>query len=425
MNKSKLILITGFALFSMFFGAGNLILPPFLGFQAGSNWFLVIVGFAFTAVLIPILGIMAHAKLQGTMFDFGKKVSPLFSSIYCIIVYVISAVLPAPRTASVTYEMAIQPFFEVSSIMVSTIYFVLVFIFVLNRSNLISIIGKFLTPLIVFILLLIIVIGIIMPHNLPVISNFEAPLVSGLLEGYQTFDAIGAVVVGGVIIISLNVSFKEKISFAFKKEVIRKSGFIAGAGLLLIYGGLIFNGALFSNLFTENNTRSEVLSTLSIQTLGNIGAILLSVLIALACFTTAVGIVTGVSDYFKGVFGNKKAAYITAATISCLLGIVIGQLDVHYILDIALPVLMFIYPITIVLILLNLFSEKFASEIVFKGVVLIAFIFSIPDFLKFLIHPELLEGFQAVIPLSEYSLGWVIPTVLTFVILNFKKFKIA
>ena len=237
MNKSKLILITGFALFSLFFGAGNLILPPFLGFQAGSDWFLVIVGFVITAVLIPILGIMAHAKLQGTMFDFGKKISPLFSTVYCIAVYLISAALPVPRTASVTYEMAIQPFFEINPIIFSIIYFVFVFIFALNRSNVISIIGKFLTPLIVFILLLIIVIGVTMPHNISEISNFEAPLVSGILEGYQTFDAIGAVVVGGVIIISLNVSFKEKISFAFKKDVIRKSGYVAGAGLLLIYGG--------------------------------------------------------------------------------------------------------------------------------------------------------------------------------------------
>ena len=423
MNKSKLILITGFALFSMFFGAGNLILPPFLGFQAGSDWFLVIVGFVITAVCIPILGIMAHAKLQGTMFDFGKKVSPLFSTVYCVVVYLISAALPMPRTASVTYEMAIQPFFEIDAIISSTIYFVLVFIFVLNRSNVISIIGKFLTPLIVLILLLIIVVGISMPHQVSEISSFETPLVSGILEGYQTFDAIGAVVVGGVVIISLNTSFKDQFSFAFKKDVIRKSGFVAGTGLLLIYGGLILNGSLFSEFFTENSTRAEVLSIVSIQTLGNIGNALLSVLIALACFTTAVGIVIGVADYFNGVFGNKKVVYIFVATISCLLGIAIGQFDVHYILDIALPALMFIYPITIVLIFLNLLPEKYASDKVFKGVVIAAFIFSIPDFLKFLMNPELLEGIQSIIPLANHSLGWIIPSILTFGILNLKNFK--
>src|SRR5690606_4943765 len=117
MNKTKDILITGFALFSMFFGAGNLILPPFLGFNAGPDWFLVTIGFVITAVAIPLFGIMAHAKLQGTMYDFGKKVSHVFSIIYCILVYAICIILPAPRTASVTHEMAIAPFFESSGLL--------------------------------------------------------------------------------------------------------------------------------------------------------------------------------------------------------------------------------------------------------------------------------------------------------------------
>ena len=108
MKFSKEVLVTGFALFSMFFGAGNLILPPFLGKNAADSWFWVTLGFFVTAVIIPILGILAHAKLQGTMYDFGKKVSPKFSLLYCLIVYAISIALPAPRTASVTYEMTFK-----------------------------------------------------------------------------------------------------------------------------------------------------------------------------------------------------------------------------------------------------------------------------------------------------------------------------
>ena len=127
----------------MFFGAGNLILPPFLGFKAGSDWGLVTLGFVITAVLIPILGILAHARLQGTMYDFGKKVSPAFSLVYCFIVYAISIALPAPRTASVTHEMAIQPFLGSSSLLTSAIYFILVFLFVMNRSKVLNLIGKF------------------------------------------------------------------------------------------------------------------------------------------------------------------------------------------------------------------------------------------------------------------------------------------
>jgi LIVCS family branched-chain amino acid:cation transporter len=156
MNKNKEIWITGFALFSLFFGAGNLLLPPLLGYNAGDQWFWVAVGFMLTAVAIPVLGILAHARLQGTMYDFAKKVSPTFSIIYCILVYMISIAIPSPRTASATHEIAIHPFFGTSPLLTSSIYFGLVLLFVLNRSKIINFIGKFLTPLIFMILFLVI-----------------------------------------------------------------------------------------------------------------------------------------------------------------------------------------------------------------------------------------------------------------------------
>jgi LIVCS family branched-chain amino acid:cation transporter len=414
MNKTKEILITSFALFSMFFGAGNLILPPFLGKNAADAWHWVTIGFFITAVFIPILGILAHARLQGTMYDFGKKVSPTFSLVYCLIVYTISVALPAPRTASVTHEMAIKPYFELHSLVTSSIYFALVFVFVMNRSKILSLLGRFLTPLIILILLSIIFIGIFSPNEISTPTIFETPFVSGLLEGYQTFDAIGAVVIGGVLVISMN--FNKTSTFKEKKELISKSGIIAGLGLLIIYAGLIFNGAIFSSSFVEKATRSEVLTSLSSQTLGNIGTTFLSVLVALACFTTAVGIITGTSDYFKGLFNNSKKAYTITAIIGCVLGVVMGQFDVHYIINIALPALMFIYPITIVLILLNILPEKLATPTLFKAVVIITFIFSIPDFLQFFVDKELLAGIQNIIPFSKDNLGWVLPALLTFII---------
>ncbi len=416
MNKTKEILITGFALFSMFFGAGNLILPPFLGVQSGESWSIVSLGFFVTAVIIPIIGIIAHARLQGTMFDFGKKVSPAFSLVYCLIVYAISITLPAPRTASVTHEMAIAPFFGTSYLLTSTLYFALVFLFVMNRSKILHLIGKFLTPFIIIILLAVIFIGVSTTPTTISPSSFETPFVSGLLEGYQTFDAIGAIVVGGVLVISMN--FKKNTSFAIKKELITKAGIIAGIGLLTIYAGLIYSGVQFSTTFTEEATRTEILSSLSTQTLGNIGTTFLSVLVALACFTTGVGIVTGTADYFKGLFKNSQKAYTITAIIGCVLGVIIGQFDVHYIIVIALPALMFIYPITIILILLNVLPERFATPIVFKTVVGVTFLFSIPDFLKFIISPESLVGIQNYIPWSEFSLGWVLPALLIFILAN-------
>jgi LIVCS family branched-chain amino acid:cation transporter len=223
-------------------------------------------------------------------------------------------------------------------------------------------------------------------------------------------------VVGAVIIISLNL--RGHTSYKDTKTLITKAGFIAGVGLLLIYGGLIFSGALLSAGFSENATRTEILTSLSSQTLGATGTSFLSILVALACFTTAVGIVTGTSDYVKGIFKNSQKAYVITAFISCVLGVVIGHFEVSFIIKAAVPALMFIYPITIVLILLNVVSNKLASPMVFKGVVLITFLFSIPDFLGSLQLNDFLNPITYWIPLSSKSLGWALPALTMFIALN-------
>ncbi len=412
MNNTKRVFITGFALFSLFFGAGNLILPPFLGFKAGSDWLWVGLGFMLSAVMLPLLGILAHARLQGTMLDFGKKVSPGFALIYCLVVYAISLALPAPRTASVTHEMAIAPFLGGNPWGTSSIYFALVLVFVLNRSRILDIIGKLLTPLIGLILLTIIGVGILSFEGTAV-PTFPSPTVNGLLEGYQTFDAIGAVVIGGVIIISLDL--KGSTSFEEKRQLITKAGLIAALGLLVIYIGLVYLGAHFTSA-SEKITRAQLLSSISAKTLGNIGNTFLSVLVALACFTTAVGIITGASDFMKGLFKESRTAYTATAITGCLLGVVMGQFDVHYIIDVAVPALMFIYPITIVLILLNLLSDTWGSKQVFRAVVVTVILFSIPDFLSAVGMAAEMQPIKDIIPLGNHAMGWVLPSAIVFVL---------
>lgn len=411
---TKQTFITAFALFSLFFGAGNLILPSFLGYNAGISWVYVLLGFVLSAVVIPILAIYGHARLQGTMMDFAKKVSPLFALLYCLIVYAISISLPAPRTASVTYEMAIQPYFEMSSWLLSTIYFALVLLFALNRSKMMDLVGKYLTPAILIILALVIGIGIVGDYEPLRASIFDNTLTSGILEGYQTFDAIGGVVVGGVIVISLG--FKNN-STQEKQRIITRAGILAGLGLLLIYGGLIYLGALQSGGLEETD-RTALLNLLSTQTLGPIGTRVLAVLVSLACFTTAVGIVTGTADFVKGLLNDSDTAYKITAIVGAILGVVIGQLDVHSIIVVAVPALMFIYPITIILILLNAVPRRFASALVFRAVVIATIVFSAPDFWASIGFGDEAKGLQEMIPLGTVSLGWLLPASVMFVIVN-------
>ena len=417
MFKKKEILVTAFALFSLFFGAGNLILPPLLGFNSGNQWLIVTIGFCLSAMVIPILGILAHAKLQGTLMDFGKKISPTFSLIYAFFIYAIAIALPSPRTASVTHEMAIQPFWDISPWFTSSFYFGLVFVFAMNRSKILGILGKLLTPAIILILLFVIGITIFsFPFEFGT-TMIASPFTNGILEGYQTFDAIGAVVVGGVIIISINLRHTDA-SYEDKKSLIRSAGWLAGLALFLIYLGLILSGALAHSVFDANTSRTALLSGLAINSLGSVGNLFLSILVGIACFTTAVGIVTGTADFVKSRFNDSQTAYNITAVIGSILGVLMGQFNVGYIIAVALPSLMFIYPITIILILLNVVPDKYGSPLVFKAVTIATILFSIPDFLGSISAIAPTADTFSWIPLQEYSLGWVLPALIVFVATN-------
>ena len=413
MKFSRDTLIQALALFSLFFGAGNLILPPLLGFQSGSLWWVVALGFCVSAVLIPILGILAHARLQGTMYDFAKKVSPSFSLIYCILIYVISVALPSPRTASVTHEMAVTKLIDSPSWTTSTVYFILVLIFVLNRSKIVSIIGKWLTPAILIILVAIIGTTLADPDLSLKLTDAVQPFSLGLLEGYQTFDAIGAVVVGAVIIISMRLN-DPNATYDENKKQIAQSGWLAGGALFLVYAGLILTGALWQGNFDQEISRTALLTGIGAATLGTTTNLFLSILIALACFTTAVGIITGASDFAKGRLGDSQKVYIITAVISCTLGVLMGQFNVGYIILVALPALLLVYPVTIALILLNNLSDSWATARVFRWVVTVTLIMSIPDFLESIGYPELKASIGSFVPFQDQHLGWVLPALIAY-----------
>lgn len=412
-KKSQLIL--ALALFSLFFGAGNLILPPQLGYRAGDSWWLVVLGFCVSAVLIPMLGILAHARLQGGMFDFAKKVSRRFSLAYCFLVYGIAIALPAPRTASVTHEMVIGPYLGSNPLWTSLFYFGLVFVFVLNRSQISSFIGKWLTPVILLVLLALIGNTVFDFGGGLEPGVLETPFSDGILEGYQTFDAIGAVVVGGVILVSLRLEAPD-LDVKQRFWHISGAGWLAGAGLLFLYTGLILSGAAIHSHLEGGESRTEILRILSELALGSNGNLFLSILISLACFTTAVGVVTGTADYVSSRFGDSRTAYKLTALIGSLLGVLMGQLPVDYIILVALPALMFIYPLTIVLILLNVLPNSWTPAPVFRAVVFTTLLFSVPDFLASVGFDSFKESVTGSIPLMQYQLGWVLPAIVVFVV---------
>lgn len=408
MKLTKQTFIIAFALFSLFFGAGNLILPPYLGYQSGQSWLLVALGFALTGVLFPILGVYGHALLQGTLLDFGKKVSKLFSLVYAICIYAVSVAIPAPRTASVTYELAFSDDSVVSSIGFSGLYFFLVLLFVLNRSKILDIMGRFITPIILGLLLLIVGIGLNSDMAISASSMFDNSFSAGFIEGYQTFDAIGGVVAGGVIVVSLSIG--KNYSYIDKKRIIANAGVLAGLALFLVYIGLIYLGALYQNE-VQIDSRTALLTYISNDSLGGIGATFLAVLVGLACFTTAVGIVTGTADFMRTVFKNSNKAYRITVVVACLLGVLVGQLDVHTLIVFAIPVLKILYPITIVLILLVVFPKSLQSVSMYRWSVLAVILGSLPEVFKpVLSNIEFFKSYYN-LQIVQLNIGWFIPVL--------------
>jgi LIVCS family branched-chain amino acid:cation transporter len=246
-------------------------------------------------------------------------------------------------------------------------------------------------------------------------SSFDHNFTAGVLEGYQTFDAIGGVVVGGIAVISLGLV--GGMSYREKKRILGNASIVAGLGLLLVYGGLIALGAHYSTML-QTDDRTALVAYLSTSALGNYGNAMLGVLVALACFTTAVGIITGAADYLKEVFGNSQTAYVVTAFIGCLSGVLIGQFNVPFIINAAIPALLLSYPLTIVLIVLNCLPEAWSGGAVYKWVVAVTLLFTVPDFLASFWTTNPLSGVAELLPLHQQSMAWLIPALVTFILVN-------
>lgn len=432
-------LLAAFALFSLFFGAGNLILPPYLGVQAGADWALVAFGFVISAVLIPILGIFAHAKLQGTIYDFGAPLGKGFSLTYAALIYGIALALPAPRTASVTHEMAIMPFVESPYWLTSLVYFSLVLLAALNRSKLLDLFGKITTPAILVLLTALIGMAFLAPEVALDPTTMENPFGSSLLEGYQTFDAIAAVVIGGVLLVSIqkmqakgkatpgnaaqapnvNQAQPDNNQYHQQKSTLRFAAVFSAIALSAIYVGLIYAGAQAQGNFDAASSRSVILQGVAQLFLGNTAPLGLGILVALACFTTATGIVTGTADFVASYFegpghapGTAKKVFVGVAIAGAILGVLMGQFPVVYIIAIAVPALVFIYPTTIILMALHVLPTSWATPKAFKATVICCFVVNTPAFLDSLSYSALQEA-TTWMPLSAQGLAWVLPVLLT------------
>lgn len=410
-KKSKDVLVIGMALFAMFFGAGNLIFPPSLGFNVGSNWKLCMIGFFLTGIGMPLLGIMAVSRAGGTIDHLCTKVSPMFSKIIgTVVVLAIGPLLAIPRTGATTFEMGIKPIFpNASSILVSIVFFGITLFFVIKPSGVMDKIGKILTPILLLILAAIIYMGVKNPIGIPTETNVSNAFSAGFLGGYQTMDALASIIFAGIVLNALiekgYKETKEQTSLTFKAAL------IAGCGLAVVYGGLMYLGATGSVVFPADITMTELTISIAGNLLGDSGKIALGICVSAACLTTSVGLTATVGDYFNKL-SNGKLSYRSIVISTVILSGLFANVGVDQIVKLAVPLLAAVYPVAIVLIIMNMFDNLIRNKNAYTGAVFGALFVSLFDALSSL-------GFSTAyigkiiynLPFSNHGFAWLLPAV--------------
>ena len=430
MSRKKIIdiIICGFALFAIFFGAGNLIFPPYLGVISGNNWGIANIAFLLSDPLLPILGVIVTALLGGQATDLGKRVSKHFSIIIgAISIILIGPLFAVPRTGATTHEIFVQSFVpSAPQWITSLIFFGLTLYIAIHSHTVIDAIGKYLTPILLFILLLVFIAAVIQPN-----ASFQTTTSTGLFsqsfkEGYQTMDALGAALMAGVVISDLT-----RRGYTEKKEqhqMMFGVGIVSFILLALVYSSLTYAGATVSTVYDSTIQRPALLIGLIEQLLGSFGKVAMGIAVSFACLTTSVGLITTCGHYFS-TLTNGKLEYKKIVVVSVVISFLLSLLGVDALLQLAVPVLSAIYPMVIALIFLSIFDRYIVYNWTYTGAVVGAFfiggiqaihLFSQMQGGNFLSE---LAAWTNTLPLNQFGFEWLVPAIIGSVVFTiFSKF---
>ena len=413
LSRKNMILIS-FMLFSLFFGAGNLIFPPLLGQQSGANAAPAVIGFLITAVILPVLGIIVVGKFGGLTVLAGK-VSGIFSLIFTILIYVsIGPGLGIPRAGSVPFEMAIAPYLSEGAnttlwmLLYTFLFFAIVFWLCMNPGKLVKRIGTFLTPAL---LLLIVVMFVTFLFKFPKeiaepTTLYQAlPFLQGFVDGYQTMDTIAALNFGLVIALTLHSFGIQEEKGVWKHTLI--AGICAGLILTFVYVMLAVMGVSTSGVYEPGANGAVILRSIMFDLFGGFGAFLLAAIFTLACLTTCVGLTNSISVFFSKLM--PKVSYNLWVLIITAVSFLICNLGLNAILAISVPILNAVYPVAIVLILLGLFDRfltgnRYVYPFCIYSTFAISVVYALDNVFKFGKLSLLLNY----IPLYKEGFAWVL-----------------
>ena len=411
--------LTSLLLFGIFFGAGNLIFPPQLGYQSGENFAPAILGFIITGVGIAVLTLVVGTmNKNGFVSEINNKIAPWFTIVYLVALYMsIGPFFAIPRTAAVSFNIGVAPIVNYSTLALrifTLLYFIAALAISINKSKLLDRVGKVLTPIFASLILLLVILGSIkFSANMPATANATYSTNAfggGFLEGYQTLDALAAV---AFCIVALN-TFRQ-LGFNSKKEyttTIISVGIFTAIGFSVLYFGLGYLGNHFpipaevlSN--PDVNIGSYILTESAREIFGSFGQLFLGVMVIVTCFTTTVGLIVSISDFFvSNIYG--KIPYKVYAVVFSIIGFSIANIGLDKIISYSVPVLLLLYPITIMLLILIILN-KFVplSKTGMRLTILIAVIISAMT----VFGGENINIMLQNIPLGKSGMPWLLPAL--------------
>lgn len=405
--------VIGFAIFAMFFGAGNLIFPPYLGLISGKSWFISFLFFIIMDIGLSVLTLLVVTKIgkgtEGITEKLGRRPSLIILSLNAIC---LGPLIAIPRTAATAYEFSVAPFFpNIDTRLFSIFFFAVVIIFCLKQSKVIDIIGTFFAPLILGALLFLIIKGIVTPLGAATVQTaVQEAVQSGVNAGYQTMDVMAAMIFSASILLTVSQKGYKDSSRQFK--IVSASGILASLILFVVYGGLAYLGATVSSLYPADIDRVTLLIAIVKALLGEKGMVLLGILVCAACLTPAIGLLSSSASFFEKQTDGRikyKTLVFGFAGISCL----ISNFGITKILALASPLLNILYPVLVLLVFMGLVRKLIPCGLAYRtaalGTMAVSVLSTATQYVKL---PVDLTG----LPLYEYGFQWVVPAFVCAVI---------
>ena len=406
-KEVRIIFVIGFSLFAMFFGAGNLIFPTFLGYNSGSYWpiaFILYMAADGLLAMISLYCVFSSGGITGFVKPLGKYLGTII--LVCISLC-IGPLVAIPRTGAITYNLGVANFGFKNLVVTTAIFFIVTYLICIKSEKIVDFIGRYLTPTLLVFLIIMIITGIISPvGEIQAGENLQKVMYDSFINGFQTLDGLGAGLFNAVIV---NALIFYKIKKEREKKVILSSSVIAFICLSIVYGGLCFLGA--SSKLNVEGAKNGTVILLNFTNLlfGRSGVLMLSVIVILACLTTSVALTGGVAEYFSELI--PKIPYKIWVMIVCFASFVFSCLGVDAIIKLAVPLLFTLYPPIIILILTSVFRNRISCNRAIKYSAIVAIIIG---FMTVLNDTYGILEFIKLLPLSSLSFGYLIPSAIVF-----------